>query len=268
MPVDFLSDAVAARYGRFGGPPTQVELEKIFFLDDEDRRRIDRHRGSWSRLGFALQLVTVRYLGCFLTDPLAVPTEVLDVVAGQLGISDPSCVKRYAEREKTRLDHAWEIQQVFGLRDFASCEVELTAKLHAHAWNTGDGPTAMFHDAVRWLRENDVLLPGITTLTRLVARVREQATERLLATLAAVPNQAQRLLLDGLLDVEPGGRVSTWERWRTGPVKASAPGMAGVLALVAEVAGSGLCGLDLSAVPQRRLDELSRYGMAARAGQL
>jgi hypothetical protein len=27
-------------------------------------------------------------------------------------------------------------------------------------------------------------------------------------------------------------------------------------------------GLDLSAVPQRRLDELARYGMAARAGQL
>lgn len=80
-----------------------------------------------------MQLVTVRYLGCFLADPLAVPTEVVDVVAGQLGIADPSCVKRYTEREKTRLDHVWEIQQAFGLRDFASCEVELTAKLHAHA---------------------------------------------------------------------------------------------------------------------------------------
>jgi hypothetical protein len=73
---------VAASYGRFDGPPTPVALEKIFFLDDADKRRIDRHRGSWSRLGFALQLVTVRYLGCFLADPLAVPTEVVDVVAG------------------------------------------------------------------------------------------------------------------------------------------------------------------------------------------
>ncbi|MGH3430400.1 MAG: DUF4158 domain-containing protein, partial [Mycobacteriales bacterium] len=268
MPVEFLSDAVAARYCRFCGPPARVELEKIFFLDDEDKRRIDRHRGSWSRLGFALQMVTVRYLGCFLTDPLAVPTEVVDVVAAQLGIADASCVKRYTELEKTRLDHAWEIQQVSGLRDFASCEAELTAKLYAHAWNTGDGPTVMFHDAVRWLREHDVLLPGITTLTRLVARARERATERLFTTLVEVPNEAQRLLLDGLLDVEPGGRASRWERWRTGPVKASAPGMAGVLALVAEVAGSGLCGLDLSAVPQRRLEELARYGMAVRAGQL
>ena len=215
-----------------------------------------------------MQLVTVRYLGCFLADPLAVPTEVVDVVAGQLGIADPSCVKRYTEREKTRLDHVWEIQQAFGLRDFASCEVELTAKLHAHAWNTGDGPTAMFHYAVRCLRENDVLLPGITTLTRLIARARDQETQRLFTTLAEIPTQAQRLLLDEVLDIEPGGRVSRWERWRTGPVKASAPGVAAVLALVVEVATSGLCGLDLGAVPQRRLDELARYGMAARAGQL
>lgn len=46
--------------------------------------------------------------------------------------------------------------------------------MRAHAWNTGDGPTALFQYAVRWLRQNDVLLPGITTLTRLVARERER----------------------------------------------------------------------------------------------
>ena len=58
------------------------------------------------------------------------------------------------------------------------------------AWNTGDGPTEIFHYAVRWLRENDVFLPGITMLTRLVARARDQATQRLFTTLAEIPNQA------------------------------------------------------------------------------
>ncbi|MFG1948731.1 DUF4158 domain-containing protein [Nonomuraea sp. NPDC048826] len=110
--------------------------------------------------------MTVRYLGCFLADPLEVPNEVLDVVAGQLGIEDPSCVKRYTERDKTRLEHTWEIAEAFGLKDFASAEVELAGKVRADAWNTGDGPTACFQYAVRWLRQNDVLLPGISTLTR------------------------------------------------------------------------------------------------------
>ncbi|MFI6791053.1 hypothetical protein ACIBG4_27360 [Nonomuraea sp. NPDC050383] len=35
---------------------------------------------------------------------------------------------------------------------------------------TRSGPTACFQYAVRWLRQNDVLLPGISKLTRLVAR--------------------------------------------------------------------------------------------------
>ncbi|MEV4170211.1 DUF4158 domain-containing protein [Nonomuraea sp. NPDC049709] len=161
MPVDFLSDSEAAKYGRYDGPPSRAEMEKIFFLDNENLALIKGHRGRQIRCGFALQLVTVRYLGCFLADPLEVPNEVLDVVAAQLGIEDPSCVKRYTERDKTRLEHTWEIAKAFGLKDFASAETELAGKVRAHAWNTGDGPTACFQYAVRWLRQNDVLLPGI-----------------------------------------------------------------------------------------------------------
>ena len=87
MPVDFLSDAEAVKYGRYDGAPTPAELDKVFFLDDDDKARAGRRRGDQMRLGFASQMVTVRYLGCFLTDPLDVPAEVLDLVAGQLGIA-------------------------------------------------------------------------------------------------------------------------------------------------------------------------------------
>ncbi|MEV0347295.1 DUF4158 domain-containing protein [Nonomuraea sp. NPDC050680] len=72
------------------------------------------------------------------------------------------------------------------MKDFASAEAELAGKVRAHAWNTGDGPTACFQYAVRWLRQNDVLLPGISTLTRLVARERERATRELHDTLVAL----------------------------------------------------------------------------------
>ncbi|MGI5290749.1 DUF4158 domain-containing protein [Nonomuraea polychroma] len=50
-------------------------MEKIFFLDNEDMALIKGHRGRHIRCGFALQLVTVRYLGCFLADPLEVPND-------------------------------------------------------------------------------------------------------------------------------------------------------------------------------------------------
>jgi hypothetical protein len=180
VPVEFLSDQEAAAYGRFGGPPPpRAELERAFFLDDADRALIGRHRGEHNRLGFALQLTTVRSLGVFLADPLEVPSVVLDYLASQLEIADASCVARYSERRTTRFEHAEEIKQARGLRDFAEVARELEDWVDARAWTTGDGPKAIFNDAIGWLVERGVLLPGVTTLARLVARVRDDAIQRL-----------------------------------------------------------------------------------------
>ncbi len=98
----------------------------------------------------------VRWLGTFLEDPLDVPGEVLDFVAGQLGIADPSVVKQYAERVKTKFDHQQEIRRKYGLRDFADAEAELAGWVAARAWTSGDGPKAIFLDAMTWLREPTV----------------------------------------------------------------------------------------------------------------
>jgi len=59
-------------------------------------------------------------LGTFLEDPVDVPRVVVDYAAGQLGIDDPSCIKQYAERVPTRYEHAWEIRDAYGYRDFAA----------------------------------------------------------------------------------------------------------------------------------------------------
>ncbi|MDP1846378.1 MAG: Tn3 family transposase [Solirubrobacteraceae bacterium] len=269
MPVEFLSDQEAAAYGRFGGPPPRAELERSFFLDDSDRALIAGHRGKHNRLGFALQLTTVRSLGLFLADPLEVPGVVLDYLASQLEIADASCVTRYTERRTTRFEHAEEIKRAGGLRDFAEVARELEEWVDARAWTTGDGPKAIFNDAIGWLFERGVLLPGVTTLARLVARVRDEATQRLWDTLAGLLTDRQCRLLERLLTVADGGRFSDLERWRKGPAKPSGRSLERAIARVAEIKALGLAGLGLDGVvAQRRLVELARYGMTANARTL
>ena len=198
-------------------------------------------RGEHHRLGFSVQLTTVRYIGRFLADPLeGVPAEVIGYLVGQLQIADPSCVKKYAQRQQTHLDHAGKIRKALKLKDFAQVEAELAVYAGRRAWVTGDSPKAIFAHAVGWLRERDVLLPGVTTLARLVARERDAATGRLWESLYAATAGQQRAALDALLVVPPGGRVSELERRRTGPARPSGPQMVKALHRVAEIIGSRL----------------------------
>ena len=269
MPVEFLTDEEAGSYGRYNGPPPRAELERAFFLDDADKALVARRRGDHNRLGFALQLTTVRSLGLFVADPLDVPNAVLEYLAEQLAVADPSCVKRYTERRSTRFEHAEEIRGVLTLRDFAGAEQELTAWVDARAWTTGDGPKAIFNDAVVWLLDRRVLLPGVTTLARLVAQVRDDATQRLWDALYELLTAKQRAVLERLLDVSEGARFSDLERWRKGPAQPSGKNLAKALTRVAEISAVGLGRLELDAVvPRRRLVDLARYGMAAKAPQL
>jgi TnpA family transposase len=270
MPVEFLTNDEAVAYGWFTEPPSRADLERVFFLDDEDRAQIEQRRGRHMRLGSALQLVTVRWLGTFLEDPLDVPGAVLEFVAEQLEVEDPSQVKRYAERRETPFDHQRDIRRAYGWRDFADVEGEFAAWAAARSWTSGDGPKAIFTDGVGWLRERKVLLPGVTTLARLVAKVREETTKRLWGVLEGLLTAGQRYVLDQLLEVPAGSRVSDLERWRKGVApRASGPTIIKALDQVAEIEGLKLAELGAEAlVPQRRLGELAKYGMRADASAL
>ena len=141
--------------------------------------------------------------------------------------------------------------------------------MHARAWNTGDGPKTIFTDGVKWLRENAVLLPGVTTAARLVSRIRDEALDELYATLAGLPGPHLAARLEGLVTVPDGARYSGLELWRRGPSKPTGRSLERGLTRVAEVSGTGIGRLDLEAhVPRRRVVDLARHGMAARAQAL
>ena len=62
---------------------------------------------------------------------------------------------------------------------------EIRAFVAARAWTSAEGPTRLFERAVVWLRDNKILLPGVTVLVRLVSEIRSDQGERFHTTLTA-----------------------------------------------------------------------------------
>jgi TnpA family transposase len=267
MPVAFLTDDQAQRYGRYSGEPTADQLARFFYLDDGDRALVLRRREDHVRLGFALQLGTVRFLGTFLPDPTAVPPGVVTYMSRQLQIGDPSCLPHYLERRGTHHDHARDIQRRYDYRDFhAPREVfRLVRWLYTRAWLSAERPSVLFDLATARLVEHKVLLPGVTVLERLVASIRERTATRLWQRLAHLPTADQQARLEALLDVPDGARSSALDRLRRAPTRISGPALVAACHRLDEIRAIGVSELAFDHLPPNRLRDLARYGAAARA---
>ena len=269
-PAEFLSADQQQAFGRYAGEPSPQQLARYFHLDDAERELIVKRRGDGNRLGFALQLVTVRFLGTFLAAPLDVPPGVVAYVAAQLGIRDVGCLDQYAARDPTAREHAGAIQRVYGYRDFAdpSAYFRLVRWLYTRAWLSAERPSMLFDLATARLVEQKVLLPGVSILARLILRVRERANGRLYQRLARLLSAEQRAHLEDLLVIPAGARRSALDRLRRGPTQATAPGLVQALRRLAEARALEMGEVELSGIPPGRLKGLARYASAARAQAL
>jgi TnpA family transposase len=260
MPVDFLTAEQQRRYGRYASDPSSVQLSRYFHLDDADHAMLRTRRGDYNRLGFALQLGTVRFLGTFLDCPTEVPGNVAAHVARQLAITDLTCLRRYGAGE-THWDHANEIKAAYGYRDFSDQpgHSRLIRWLYARAWVSAERPSLLFDLATAWLVERKVLLPGVTVLARDVAQARDRAAARLWRVLAETPNAKQRERLEVLLVVPEDARQSHLDRPRRAPTRVSGPSLVAALGRLEEIRALGVAGLNLSRVPAGRLKALARH---------
>ena len=115
MPVGFLTPTQRHDFGRFVNSPSRTELDRYFYLSDDDQKTLLLLRGDHNRLGYAIQLTCVRYLGRFPDDLTIIPPIILQSLCLQLKIGDFSCLQAYAP-SRQRQRHAMEIQIQYGYR--------------------------------------------------------------------------------------------------------------------------------------------------------
>lgn len=260
MPVSFLSATQRERYGRYPELFSNEELARYFHLDDDDREWIATKRRASSRLGYALQLTTVRCLGTFLEDPTSVPNAVLRTLSSQLGILDLSDGMVAYRTTRQRWQHTAEIRARYGYCEFVQSGVRfrLGRWLCALCWTGTDQPRVLFDYAAGWLIDHKVLLPGVTILERFVAEVRSRMETRLWRLLVRDVTDTQRQHLDDLLKPAESSRQSWLDRLRKGPVRVSAPALVQALQRIETVRGLGIK-LPNSHVPPNRVAALARF---------
>jgi TnpA family transposase len=200
MAIRILSDEQRRQYARFTENPSSDELARFFHLDEVDHEIIRSLRGDHNRLGFALTLCTARFIAVFPDRDTDVPRSVLIRLRSQLGIEQAATLDNYfVGKQRTR--HLALIREKYGFSDFFEnglARLRLTRWLYALCWSGDDRPASLVGKAVSWLVANKTLLPGVTTLERLVGRIRDRAHRRLWRKLIDGLTQDQRARIDGL----------------------------------------------------------------------
>lgn len=260
MPIEFLTEEQSNQYGRFSGEPNDSQLARYFHLDNTALTLINNKRGDYNRLGFALQLTTVRFLGTFLPDPVNIPAGVLNFIARQINVSTKN-LEQYMVRKVTRYAHCSEIQEFYGFHEFNTkpWKFRLSRLLYTRAWISNERPSLMFDFATSWLLQNKVLLPGVSTLSRLISEIRERAAKQLWKRLSLLPSSDQVNKLESLLIVPEGERISHFDRYRKGPVTISSPAFIVALDRYLDLKAFNLENLDFSRIPPIRLKNLARH---------
>ncbi len=260
MPTRFLSDAERRRLSGFPAELTQAEVATHFTLTTEDLTHLSSRRGEANRLGFALQLCTLRYLGFVPDDLQGVPPGVLTSLAGQLQMP-ATALTDYATRDQTRTDHRHEAMTLLGFRSATEDDLaDLTGWLTERALEH-DQALLLLQLASERLRAHRLVRPGITVVERLVATARERADSETYQRLAALLTPDHATALDRLLVLDPALGRTRLAWLRAGATSPTPGAILGELEKLTYLRALGAGDWDLSALPpnrRRRLAQIAR----------
>ncbi len=259
MPVTFLTDAERNRLSGFPEEIVSEDLYAFFTLTGPDRAAIPARSAPANRLGFALALCAVRYLGFCPENLSAAPGDAVWYVSEQLGIP-VEALKSYGERPQTRTDHLLEIHRHLGYRRASEAELADLSRWLVERALEHDDPPLLVRTAAERLKAEKLVRPGLWLLERMVADARERAHEETFRAVSPLLGGETRASLDGLIVAETPSRPTPLARLAQGATSNTPKAILEQLAKLELLRGMGADRWDLSAVNPNRLKRLSRLG--------
>jgi len=222
MITPFLTTTERQAYEQVPQEISYQDLLTYFHFNDQDQELISLQRRPVNRLGFALQLALVRYMGFIPQQWMSqVPEAVIQFIREQLELVTVS-VSHYGRREATRSDHLKTIMQYLGWRrwqplDAPGLEQWLLDRALEH-----DRERLLLEMTCQKLQRECILRPAIMTLERIVVGVVLAADAETYRRLIPLLTQEVKDHLDSLLVVDPETRTSH-HRWLARPATSNSP---------------------------------------------
>ncbi|MBU3071380.1 Tn3 family transposase [Aestuariicella sp. G3-2] len=265
MPVEFLTKDQKKSYGKYNGSPSKTQLAHYFFLDDNDLEIIQQRRKKANQLGYALQLCTLRFLGTNVNNLNVIPLRAVHYVASQLQIKDISARHHYTKAAKQ--EHLRQIKEIYGYTEFSdpSSNFRLLRWLYARAWVGDERPSILFDMATRQLVAAKTILPGVTTLSRLISTVRQRAFSRMVNKINNLLSDKDRNNLDSLTVPGPTEHTSVLDYLRSPVDNVNSTSILAVLQRLSMVRELAVNSIDLSSLPSNRVLNLAKRTMKAHA---
>lgn len=199
MPVNFLSTAERSRRSHFPDDICESDLIQYFTLTSDDLKQVNRKRQSVNRLGFALQLCALRYMG-FCPDNLQqTPDPIVTFVSEQLEV-EAAVLSSYGQRPQTRTEHFQQVQTYLGFRTPEPIDLKRLSKWLVNRALEHDKPTLLFQLAAERLYKDKLVRPGVTVLERLVSTVRNRAMKETYKRIKPLLTLPVRRFLNQLLE--------------------------------------------------------------------
>jgi TnpA family transposase len=267
MPVQLFTQAERARRNRFPETIAYEDLVAFFTLSQRDLDSIPRYSAAHNRLGYVLQLCTLRFMG-FVPDDLATaPPAAVAFLAQQLEV-DPEVLPAYGARAHTRQDHLHAAQVHLGYRKVGREDFKALADWLLERALEHDKPTLLYELTCEKLRSDQRLRPGVTRLERLVAEARERAQTTTFRQLTPLLTDDRRRVLDTLLEPDPA-RGLTPLAWLRRPAISNSPrAILGNLEKLAFLRAVGVEDWTLEALNPNRLKFLAHLARKSSAQAL
>lgn len=190
---------------------SKAELLRYFTYSENDLQEINLCRGAGNRIGFALLLSGVRLTGRFPYDFELIPRGVLTHVCAQLQLEPPLFVD-YPQRRPTRHEHTERLRAYLGLRNFTHKDRAAVKKLVSERVRGGARLHELPPSVEQSLREQHVVLPGVTILERLIGQARGESEDAIFAELCQRVNQSERQQILKLMEAMEGQKTSRFQQ--------------------------------------------------------